>query len=96
MSKTTVVNIHRDEPYDVYVGRAGKGQDGYFGSPCVSGSRSTNIRAFESYFRARIARDPEYKARVLALRGQRLGCFCAPQICHAHVIAAWIDAQPEE
>ena len=29
---TRVVNI-RKEAYDVYIGRAGKGQDGYFGNP---------------------------------------------------------------
>lgn len=94
-TKTTVVNIHHDEPYDIYIGRAGRGQDGYFGSPCVGGSRSTNIRAFKAYFEARLKRDPEYKARVLALRGKRLGCHCAPMICHGDIIAAWVDAQPE-
>lgn len=26
--KTTVVNLYK-HPYDVYIGRAGKGQDGY-------------------------------------------------------------------
>ncbi len=29
---TRVVNI-RKKAYDVYIGRAGKGQDGYFGNP---------------------------------------------------------------
>ena len=29
---TTVVNLFKNK-YDVYIGRAGKGQDGYFGNP---------------------------------------------------------------
>lgn len=96
MSKTTVVNIHRDEPYDVYIGRAGKGFDGYYGNPCLGGTRSAKVRAFENYFKGRLKRDPEYKARILALRGKRLGCFCTPLLCHGHIIAAWVDAQPVE
>ena len=32
--KTRVVNI-KEEKYDVYIGRAGRGQDGYFGNPFV-------------------------------------------------------------
>ncbi len=33
--RTHVVNITRGAVYDVYIGRAGKGQDGYFGNPYV-------------------------------------------------------------
>lgn len=92
--KTTVVNIHRDEPYDIYIGRAGKGLSGEFGNPCTGGTRMTNINAFRRYFADRLSRDPEYKARILALKGKRLGCFCVPQRCHGEIIAAWVDAQP--
>jgi len=88
---TLVVNIHRGAAFDVYVGRAGHGHDGYFGNPYGDGSREHNVRRFREYFARRIETDPEYRARVEALRRKRLGCFCAPKACHADVIAAWLD-----
>jgi len=30
--QTVVVNINK-EPFDIYIGRAGRGEDGYFGNP---------------------------------------------------------------
>ncbi len=90
--KTTVVNLH-DEPFDVYIGRAGHGYDGYFGNPFSDGGRARNITRFATYFLDRVEHDPEYRARVLALRGKRLGCFCAPLMCHGEVIARWVDRQ---
>jgi len=78
--KTVVVNIRR-EPFDVYIGRAGRGYDGYFGNPFPIGpgvTREDSIERFEKYFFERIERDPEFKQRVLAERGERLGCFCKP------------------
>ena len=38
--------------------------------------------------------DPEFRAKVLALRGKRLGCWCAPAPCHCDIIAAYLDALP--
>ena len=93
---TTVVNIHHGEAYDVYIGRKGKGHDGYFGNPdrlFPGYSRDEAIRRYHSYFLQRIATDPEFRRRVLELRGKRLGCFCSPKACHGDVIAAWVDAQ---
>ena len=37
--QTVVVNIHK-EPFDVYIGRTGRGQDGYFGKPFRMGTGS--------------------------------------------------------
>lgn len=120
---TRVVNLRR-EAFDAYIGRAGHGQDGYFGNPFrvdfarmkepgndwvwLVGVRRVEEQSergayademlgkYREHFLARIARDPEFRARVLALRGKRLGCFCKPGPCHGDVMAAWIDAQPEE
>jgi hypothetical protein len=36
--QTVVVNIHK--PFDVYIGRTGRGQDGYFGNPFRMGTGS--------------------------------------------------------
>lgn len=91
---TRVVNI-RAESYDVYIGRAGKGQDGYFGNPySMVGSsekeRTRVLKLFEEYFLHRMYADAEFNRRVLALKGKTLGCFCSPKRCHGEIIADWI------
>lgn len=100
---TRVVNIGRGDAYDVYVGRKGKGHDGYFGNPHVVDSgctcawpvviyhdRADAIATFRRDFAVRIEHDAEFRRRVEALRGLRLGCFCAPDACHADVYAEWL------
>ena len=87
-----VVNL-RTDPYEVYIGRAGKGKDGYFGNPIVlsqGGDRAAVLVKFKEYFDARIKSDVEYAQRVLSLRGEVCGCFCKPLACHGDVMAAWI------
>lgn len=94
---TTVVNL-RAEPYDVYIGRAGQGQDGYFGNPIRLANyynqteRERVLGQYAEYFNRRVDADVEFARRVLALRGKRLGCFCKPMRCHGDVMAAWIDS----
>lgn len=90
---TKVVNIRTGAPFDVYIGRAGHGLDGYFGNPFAGSSREANIAMFEDYFDKRIDTDEAFRARVLELRGKRLGCFCVPRACHGDVIAAWLDGE---
>jgi len=93
---TTVCNIYR-EPFDVYVGRAGKGQKGTFGNPFRSSNRDDDIARFKDYFFARIEKDPDFKKQVHELRNKRLGCFCVPfQKCHASIIADYLNSLPEE
>lgn len=74
---TTVVNLFKEQ-YDQYIGRAGKGQDGYFGNPfplLASETRGATIERYKKYFDNRIATDEEFKQRILALKGKTLGCF---------------------
>lgn len=105
---TTVVNIKRGDAYDVYIGRATKrvrsglaratkpGEDGRFGNPFPKmGPKEELLKLFRNYFLQRVVKDLEFRAAVLKLRGKRLGCFCAPAPCHGHIIAAWVDSQPE-
>jgi len=90
--KTVVVNL-RHEPFDVYIGRA-KGDGGIFGNPFVigkDGDREEVLRRFKAYFLERVERDPGFREKVLALRGKRLGCFCAPLACHGRIIADYVD-----
>lgn len=91
--KTRAVNLYKEQ-YDVYIGRAGNGKDGYFGNPFRLGaheSRGSTIDRYRAWFLERVDRDPEFRARVMALKGKRLGCFCKPQACHGDVIAEWIE-----
>ena len=82
---TEVINIHHKLPYDVYCGRAGHGEDGYFGNPTYS------FEKYKPYFQNRLETDPEFKKRILALKGKKLGCFCAPNECHVMVIIEYLD-----
>jgi hypothetical protein len=98
MAPTIVVNLNY-EPFDVYIGRAGKGQDGYFGNPFdvrVYGWKLA-LPLFEAYFLKRLELEPEFKRRVLELRGKRLGCFCkSPRgtgDCHGDIIARYVDRE---
>lgn len=93
---TTVVNIYK-EKYDVYIGRAGKGNDGYFGNPfplLPGQSRGSTIEQYKTYFYKRLEDDAEFKRRVLELKGKKLGCFCKPAGCHGDVIAQYLNSLP--
>ena len=101
MEPTTVVNI-RHQNYDVYIGRKGHGHDGYFGNPIkpmtwcqVCGhahNRGETLDCYKSYFLDRVTKDREFRARVEALKGKRLGCFCKPKKrCHGDTIAAYLN-----
>lgn len=70
--------------------------------------RVAAVKDFLYYFRHRMglvwndkwskagipSRDKEWISAVSALRGKRLGCFCAPALCHSEVFAAWLDGGP--
>lgn len=90
---TTVVNA-RFKKYDVYIGRAGHGQDGYFGNPFKlddTVSRVSIIQQYERWFYDRLASDSEFKRRIHELKGKVLGCFCHPKLCHGHIIADYLN-----
>jgi hypothetical protein len=95
VNTTTVVHI--PERYDVYIGRAGQGQDGYFGNPYKLQymSREESIKRYVTYFYNRIKNDAEFKARILELKGKRLGCFCTPEKCHGDIIVKYLSMQGE-
>jgi len=95
MNNTTVVNIYHKVPYDVYIGRKGKGQDGYFGNPHNGPDKEANIKLFKTYFYERLKTDKEFAQRVLKLRGKVLACFCHPKPCHGDVIAQYLNNLPK-
>lgn len=91
--KTVVVNLYK-AAYDVYMGRAGKGKDGYFGNPFRLDDESKRLDVllqYERWFYDRLERDEEFKRRVHALKGKTLGCFCKPKSCHVDIIADYLN-----
>lgn len=93
--KTTVVNLNKEE-YDVYIGREGHGFDGYFGNPYSTKAKDPRFRVnslteaiekHKAYAIRRFNVDSEFRARIIALYGKRLGCFCSPRGCHGDIYA---------
>lgn len=98
---TRVVNL-RKEAYDVYIGRPGKGQDGFWGNPILKGepcpicSRvhqepGETVPCFQQVFEWRLDNDPEFVRRLPELEGKVLGCFCKPNPCHGDVYVAYFS-----
>lgn len=95
--QTTVVNI-KHMPYEVYIGRAGRGQDGYFGNPfrlAAGKTRGTTLDDYSKYFYNKLNTDPEFKRKIHELKGKVLGCFCKPYACHGDIIANYLNSLSE-
>lgn len=103
MRHTTVVNLkgHGDDPAFedvIYVGRAmHRGGWHLPASPLANpfrlgsdGSRAEVVAKYREYLLAR----PDLLALLPELQGKRLGCWCAPEPCHADVIAELADTVP--
>lgn len=91
---TQVVNI-RQSSYDVYIGRAGKGLDGYFGNPFrldPTAKKGSTLEEYKAYFYNRFETDPLFKKNIQALKGLHLGCFCKPNPCHGDIIKEYLDS----
>lgn len=80
--KAIVVHL-KYEKYDVRIDRAT-----ILGNPFTvqKYGRLGCIARYEKYARERMKKDAEFRRAVLACRGQRLGCWCAPKPCHGDVI----------
>lgn len=90
---TRVVNLYK-HPYDVYIGRPGKGQTSEWGNPFrlnPNESRTATIERYEAYMRQRLANEPDLAQKLLELKGKTLGCFCKPHPCHGDVLVKLIE-----
>ena len=81
----------------VYVGRANPYVPGATQSewanpfPVKKFGRDGCIAEFERVLREQLAVDGDKRARLLALRGKTLGCWCKPEHCHGDVLAKVIE-----
>lgn len=89
--KTTVVNVKHEE-YDVYIGRA---MPGYAQSEFHNMVRLRPGMSREeclALLRVEWEKTPQIYDRMRAqLLGRRIGCWCAPQLCHGHLIVELIE-----
>ena len=100
MAKVEVVNLSgNNQEYDVYIGHAvrwrGLGKSPWrnpFAWRMHRGeiTREHCLKLFEEY----IERHPELidaLERAVDEHGGRLGCWCAPEPCHGHILAAKLE-----
>lgn len=86
-----VVHCKRD-PYDIYIGRPGPWGNGWShlevrGTIKVA-DRATAIALHKRDLWERIASGELTVDQLAALHGKTLGCWCDPQPCHGHTLAA--------
>jgi len=102
---TTVTTVNKGS-YDVYCGRGS-----IFGNPFYIGTlreggdgiRAEVVFKHLVYFHKRLISDPQFKRRVLALRGKKLGCYCHdwdgigpnPLYCHCDTVADYLNSLPD-
>jgi len=79
-----VVHCKRSR-HDVYIGRPGP-----WGNPFTIGTDGTREEVVATY-RAWLLTQPELLRRIPELRGKVLGCWCAPHLCHGHVLAEFAN-----
>lgn len=99
MAHPRVVNVRQKGAYwNVYVGRGRcprTGEAGVWGNPFTVEEHGTTGpgNALLRYVDA-IAHDAMFLAEVRAqLPGLRLGCWCAPGLCHGDVLARLADGE---
>lgn len=83
----TKVVHHKQEPYDVYIGRPGP-----WGNPFVIGPDGTREEVIAKY--KKYAENSKFiQANVHTLKGKRLGCWCKPLACHGDVLKDMADSK---
>lgn len=92
---TRVVNVDKDEKYDVYIGRGSA-----WGNPYAVGfgngpdeeqnDRDEAIRKYKYDFDKGYLKSS--KEQVLKLRGKTLGCHCKPAACHGDILANYLNS----
>jgi len=74
-----VVHV-KNAKFDVYIGRPSK-----WGNPFKVGKDGTRQQVIKKYQRY-LMNNPTLLAALPELKGKRLGCWCAPLLCHGDVL----------
>jgi hypothetical protein len=93
-------------PKVVHCKRAPAGSFHYCGRPDPLGNpfplkdpkdpvqRAACLAKYETWFQRQIEHSYEFRAAVESVRGQDLGCWCAPRDCHCDTILRWLSTHP--
>jgi hypothetical protein len=96
-----VVNIHHNVPYDIYIGRPGKGVPGPLGNPIRPGSAcivcgkihgmdNALLDCYRFWLIETVRTNQSYRGLAAACHRKALGCFCVDNngegLCHGFVL----------
>lgn len=59
-------------------------------------TREDVVRLYEEDIRKRLKEDKSLVPKLLELKGKNLGCWCAPESCHGHVLQKLIKEYDQE
>lgn len=92
-----VVNLYK-ESYDVYIGRARRGEPANvwenpypMSNPKDDNERGRVIIKYKNHLWDQIKQGVVTKEMLLELDGKILGCFCSPKLCHGDIISSAVD-----
>ena len=54
-------------------------------------TRAECVKRYRVYFFNRIAKDQNFRNQVLTLKDKVIGCWCVPDLCHATIIAEYLN-----
>ena len=81
---------------DTFVGRRRRGRkadDGRWGNPfkiTKNRSRAAAVMAYERHLLVQLGKKQISATQLADLYGDRLGCYCVPELCHGHVILLYV------
>jgi hypothetical protein len=88
---TTIVNL-RKHNCDIVCDRTS-----IFGNPydyeLLGITRDEACDRYGEYFKKKL-QDPEFRGKVMELKGKRLGCWCVPLRCHLQWIVDYLENEP--
>ena len=92
-----------EDPNNVYVGRGGvvfvegkrfPSHSSVFSNPFKigeDGTRDEVLAKYRDYMYRELCNSPQLQAELWKLRGKNLGCWCAPEPCHANILLEFIS-----
>lgn len=86
----TATVVHVKHQHDVFIGRPSP-----WGNPFKLLAERDREAVVQQYARWVIDWPPVMNNLHL-IRGQRLGCYCAPKLCHGNVLALLADGLPPD